>query len=100
GADRWVRPGPTRGSAPTRGCEITSSATTAAATHVGHPLRRAAAFAGHRFSGAAVLEREDPCIDSSRAVPDLIAVHAELIQQRQMQVRQRHVLEPDVPSAL
>src|SRR5207247_8894895 len=98
-----------------RGCQITSSAATDAATTVGHPFRGAAAlryvghpfrgaaalrYVGHRFSGAAALERQNPRIDSSRAVADLIAVHAELIQQRQMQIRERHVLESDVAAAL
>src|SRR5262249_8988731 len=46
------------------------------------------------------LQRQDPLIDPSRAVADLVLVHAKLIHQRQVQVGKGHVLEPHVPSAL
>ncbi len=45
-------------------------------------------------------ERQNLRIDSSCAVANPIPVHAELIQQRQVEIGQRHVLEPDVPPAL
>src|SRR5262245_54309813 len=51
-----------------------------------------------RFGGD-VLQRKDPRVDPPRAVPNLVDVHTKLIEERQMQVCERHVLEPDVPSA-
>src|SRR5947209_7797686 len=44
--------------------------------------------------------RKNAGIDSSGAVPDAIALHSELIEQREMKVRQWHVFEANVPSAL
>ena len=45
-------------------------------------------------------QRENPAVDSSRAVADSIPVDAQLIHQRQVKIRESRALEPDVPPAL
>src|SRR5262245_35614107 len=76
-------------------------------THTGGPEKAAPRRSVTRIGCRAALsgpptrlQRKHLRIDSARAVTDLVDVHAELIEKRQMQIRERHVLEADVPSAL
>src|SRR4029079_14350677 len=46
------------------------------------------------------LQRQHARIEASAAVANLVEMHVELVEERQVQVGQRHVLEADVPAAL